>query len=82
MKRPSAKVQINEMCKQCVYDERAPGTWREQVRDCCGYSCPLYDLRPLSADAKHGWQLELSEEYARSGRKPPSKVAKTEAVCS
>ena len=40
---------INAMCKSCVYDDQANGTWREQTEGCGIPSCPLYELRPVSA---------------------------------
>lgn len=48
---PSRKKAIDDMCKQCVYDKKATGTWREQVQNCCGYTCPLYELRPMPTTA-------------------------------
>jgi hypothetical protein len=44
---PSLRHAINQQCKQCVYDPGAGGTWREQVANCQGYSCPLYAVRLL-----------------------------------
>jgi len=43
----SYKTAIKHMCKACVYDPQAKGTWREQVQDCSCPTCPLYDFRPL-----------------------------------
>ena len=43
---PSRKKAIEEMCKQCIYDPKTPGTWLQQVTDCVGVSCPLYEVRP------------------------------------
>jgi len=48
--RPSYRQAINDMCERCVYDPRARGGWREQVADCGGISCPLYDVRPVPRD--------------------------------
>ena len=45
---PSRKKAIEDMCKQCVYDPKADGTWRMQCQNCCGFSCPLYPVRPVS----------------------------------
>lgn len=44
---PSRKKAIEDMCKSCSYDKLSTGTWREQVRDCCSVSCPLYPVRPM-----------------------------------
>jgi hypothetical protein len=51
--RPSLRTAIDAMCKSCVHDPISRGTWREQVADCCGVSCPLYGVRPLPIRA-HG----------------------------
>ena len=45
--RPSHRAAIDAKCRSCVYDPDAPGTWRAQVADCAGVSCPLYAVRPL-----------------------------------
>jgi len=45
--RLSLRERIDAKCKECVYDPLAKGTWREQVADCQGVTCPLYDVRPL-----------------------------------
>jgi len=37
---------VNQMCRGCIYDPCAPGTWRTQVTLCAVKSCPLYDIRP------------------------------------
>lgn len=40
---------INEKCKDCIYDQKAPGTWREQVEDCKSeHTCALWPYRPIS----------------------------------
>lgn len=46
------------MCKSCIYDEYATGTWLQQVSECtsdgrnAGLKCPLYDVRPLPKKRK------------------------------
>lgn len=45
--RLSLRERIDAKCKACVYDPLSKGTWREQVADCRGVTCPLYDVRPL-----------------------------------
>jgi hypothetical protein len=45
--RPSLRQAINDQCKSCVYDKLAEGTWFNQIKNCQGYSCPLYPVRPL-----------------------------------
>ena len=44
---------INEFCKGCIYDKKAPGTYREQVEACLSgpaskVPCPLWPYRPVS----------------------------------
>ena len=49
MKKLSPKQAIKAKCKECIYDPiGGNGTWVEQIEGCTSYSCPLYDLRPLS----------------------------------
>lgn len=38
---------INEMCKDCTYDELDKGTWRQQVAACTIKTCPLHSVRPV-----------------------------------
>lgn len=41
---------INAFCKQCIYDkDGGEGTWRQQVEACTSYTCPLFEVRPVSA---------------------------------
>jgi hypothetical protein len=39
---------INAKCKDCIYDECAPGNWRQQVTACTIRSCSLWEYRPKS----------------------------------
>jgi hypothetical protein len=40
---------INDYCKGCIYDKKAPGTWREQVEACTSEGrCALWPYRPIS----------------------------------
>jgi hypothetical protein len=34
------------MCRECLYDPQAKGTWREQTDGCTAEGCPLYNFRP------------------------------------
>ena len=44
----SLRKRIDLMCRSCIYDEKAPGNWRQQVTACeCDY-CPLWVVRPIS----------------------------------
>lgn len=40
---------INDMCKECIYDKHAAGSWRQQVELCSCQTCPLWDVRPKSS---------------------------------
>ena len=42
----SLRKAINDHCRQCIYDNLAAGTWKQQVTLCSVYSCALYDVRP------------------------------------
>ncbi len=64
----SLRTSINEFCKECSYDVKAPGTWRQQVTLCEAKKCPLYDVRPKtthpipnSVRACHGVNLDFSQ---------------------
>lgn len=39
---------LHEMCKSCIYDKAASGTWREQVENCGSQHCPLWQHRPVT----------------------------------
>lgn len=38
---------IARMCRECIHDPRAAGTWREQTAVCGCVDCPLWKFRPL-----------------------------------
>ena len=42
----SYRQAINDKCKSCIYDDVAPGTWRQQVTLCAVGDCPLWPYRP------------------------------------
>lgn len=45
----SRTTAINEKCKDCIYDHKAEGTWREQIENCTSeHSCALWPYRPLT----------------------------------
>ena len=46
--RPSMRKAINDMCKDCIFDQVAGGSWRQQVAACTSPECPLWRLRPVS----------------------------------
>lgn len=43
---------IYAMCKDCIYDDHMPGTWKQQVEACLATTCPLYTFRPKSQPKK------------------------------
>lgn len=53
-KRVSLRGAIDSMCKQCIYDKNAAGTWKKQIEDCTATDCALYPVRPKSAYGKGG----------------------------
>jgi hypothetical protein len=40
---------INAKCKDCIYDPKAGGTWRQQVEGCTITACGLHPYRPKAA---------------------------------
>jgi len=49
--RSSLRRSINAMCRSCIYDRFAPGTWRQQVEACSCPACALFPVRPVSKTA-------------------------------
>ena len=47
----SLRRRINQNCKACTWDNRAKGTWRQQVTLCAIKSCPFHEVRPKTARA-------------------------------
>ena len=44
---PNSKaLAIAGKCYNCIFDSRAGGSWRDQVRDCPCTECPLWNVRP------------------------------------
>jgi hypothetical protein len=49
IKKPrSFRKRIDENCRQCIYDQGAAGTWRQQVTLCTVTGCSFHDIRPTS----------------------------------
>lgn len=42
----SLRKAINEKCKDCIHDPKAPGSWLKQVGMCIATPCPLHPYRP------------------------------------
>lgn len=49
----SLKKCIEEYCKECIYDDLVPGTWRDQVEACTSVKCPLYEVRPVTTATRN-----------------------------
>ena len=76
----SLRKALNEMCKDCTYDEYDKGTWRQQIAACTIKICPLHEVRPvdekyngtdttyLTRELLDHWQIkpEDLDERARS----------------
>ena len=57
----SLRKAINEKCKDCIYDPKAGGTWRQQVEECTCMDCPLYPVRPVSTNwPKSAQKMEVA----------------------
>jgi hypothetical protein len=44
----SLRNSINRFCRECLYDPRERGSWRQQVEACTSPECPLFPVRPRS----------------------------------
>ena len=47
-KRLSLRKCINDNCKNCIYDPKSLGTWRQQVSLCTVTNCAFYPVRPAT----------------------------------
>jgi hypothetical protein len=52
--RNSLRSAVDAKCKGCIYDQLAPGTWREQVAACSTSNCELFDVRPVPRQCRNG----------------------------
>ena len=43
------RAAINAKCRDCIFDEKAPGNWKKQVSRCSVYKCPLWPVRPKTS---------------------------------
>lgn len=46
------RVAIHAMCRECIYDPAATGSWRKQVQECPSTGCPLWKFRPMQINAE------------------------------
>ena len=65
---------INEKCKECIYDNYQPGSWREQVYQCTSGNCPLFPLRPVPEARKP--KAEISRPVLPTKRRPDGRFIK------
>lgn len=47
MGRTSLRSAINAACRECLFDPKEEGGWREQIEACTSFRCPLYPVRPI-----------------------------------
>lgn len=47
---------INAHCRACIVDDKAVGTWREQVATCTSAGCALFPFRPVPRHCITGGQ--------------------------
>ena len=45
----SLRKAINAMCRHCTYDPQDIGSAAQQIACCTCKSCPLYEVRPMTA---------------------------------
>lgn len=68
MKKTSLRAAINAKCKACIYDPASgQGAWRQQVEACTDRTCPLWEVRPMSATrvpAPAGRATKVEQEEA------------------
>lgn len=60
---------INDYCKGCIYDPKAPGTYREQIENCPSgpgskVPCPLWPYRPVSVSTVNVNRKTKNDESA------------------
>ena len=47
-KRLLLRKRIDDNCKNCSYDPKTAGTWRQQVTLCSVTDCALHPIRPVT----------------------------------
>lgn len=74
----SFRKAINQQCHDCVAADKRH-SWVKEVEKCCGYSCPLYHLRPVRAEQGEvksayrvpiflqGWKPEVASRVGCAG---------------
>ena len=69
MKRPSFRKCVDQHCRDCIYDEMQPGTWRKQVQECTSLNCALFSVRPLPIATTLPVKVGSFNSGSESGRK-------------
>jgi hypothetical protein len=67
----SLRGAINAKCKDCIHDDAAPGTWREQVAQCSSHRCPLWPYRPAPSGGPFADPPRDAEGVSREWLKLP-----------
>lgn len=55
---PGLRGKVNAKCIECIYDEKQPGTWRQQIESCASTNCPLYSVRVVPKSDQLGAKAE------------------------
>lgn len=53
LRKPTLRNRIDANCVSCIYDDLAPGNWRQQVEDCTLTLCTIHEVRARSRARKH-----------------------------
>ena len=66
MSRPATSLRsaINDHCRECSYDPKVSGTWREQIAACPSVNCHLHDVRPVPRTCQIGGKIDASACHA------------------
>lgn len=78
----SLRKAVNQNFKNCIFDNLAAGTWRQQVTLCSVNSCALYDVRPRTSSSipksvlsYYGIKNEEYEELKSTLRSKPNSAS-------
>jgi hypothetical protein len=77
MSRISLRKSINAHCKDCIYDNLAPGSWRQQVALCPIDSCALYKVRPMPTSGPLCPNNDTDERFPSESIVNPDIILKT-----
>ena len=82
MSRPSLRPAIEAMCKRCIHDPGAKGSWREQVAACSSADCPLHPLRPVSGSRTVARPPGATNPYPANDKAPDGPQMRPEGAFS